>query len=293
MTSPRRDVLTAVPVAFHADGALDLDGSRQILRHCAASGVDGLFVLGTTGEFPSLSVSERGELVRLSLAEAGDKRVVVHVGAASLREVRTLIDQAREAGAREVAILTPYYLEVTDAALLDFFRAVSAHADGLDVWVYVFRQRTGKVVSPAMLAELLALPNVVGAKISGESPEQVAEYRAAVGPGPLFYTGGDQDLRRVESFGADGVVSGTASVFPRPFDDLVAALAAGDDAAADDADARVVEAVSLLRGDMARMKVALAAQGVAAGTVRMAIEAPSAEDVAALQAAAARLGTRA
>src|SRR5690606_23799135 len=154
---------------------------RAILRHCTDSAVDGVFILGTTGEFPALNVEERGRLVRATLEEVTDKRVVVHVGAPSLREVLTLLAQARQAGAREVAVITPYFLEITDAAVLDFYREVSAAADGIDVYVYVFRQRTGKTVSPELLAQLLALPNIVGAKISGESPERVAEYRAAVG----------------------------------------------------------------------------------------------------------------
>lgn len=292
MTSIRRDVLVAVPVAFHADGALDLEGSRRILQHCTSSRVDGVFVLGTTGEFPSLSVAERGELVRLTMAEVTDKRVVVHVGAASLREVLVLLDQAREAGAREVAVITPYFLEVTDAAVTDFYRAVSEAADGIDVYVYVFRQRTGKTISPELLTRLLELPNVVGAKISGESPERVAEYRAAVGPEPRIYTGGDEDLGRVETFGAQGVVSGTAAVFPHVFTDLVQAVADGDEGAVPEAERRVRQAVALLQGDMARMKVALAAQGVAAGTVRMAIEQPSASERSEIEAAVRDLTER-
>lgn len=292
MTPIRRDVLVAVPVAFQADGALDLEGSRRILRHCTNSRVDGVFVLGTTGEFPSLSVEERGELVRLTMDEVTDKRVVVHVGAASLREVLTLLGQARAAGAREVAVITPYFLEVTDTAVTDFYRAVAEAADEMKVYVYIFRQRTGKAISPELLASLLQLPNVVGAKISGESPERVAEYRAAVGPEPRIYTGGDEDLGRVETFGAQGVVSGTAAVFPHVFGDLVQAIADGDDSAVPDAERRVRQAVALLGGDMARMKVALAAQGVAAGTVRMAIEQPDAEEQAAIEAAVADLTSR-
>lgn len=292
MTPIRRDVLVAVPVAFQADGALDLEGSRRILRHCTNSRVDGVFVLGTTGEFPSLSVEERGELVRLTMDEVTDKRVVVHVGAASLREVLTLLGQARAAGAREVAVITPYFLEVTDTAVTDFYRAVAEAADEMKVYVYIFRQRTGKAISPELLASLLQLPNVVGAKISGESPERVAEYRAAVGPEPRIYTGGDEDLGRVETFGAQGVVSGTAAVFPHVFDDLVRAIVDGDEGAVPDAERRVRQAVALLGGDMARMKVALAAQGVAAGTVRMAIEQPDAEEQAAIEAAVADLTSR-
>lgn len=59
----RRDIITAVPVAFHDDGSLDLAGSRAILRYVAASDNEGGFVVGTTGEFPALSFGERADLV--------------------------------------------------------------------------------------------------------------------------------------------------------------------------------------------------------------------------------------
>jgi 4-hydroxy-tetrahydrodipicolinate synthase len=191
----RRDILTAVPVAFHDDGSLDLDGSREILRYVAASGNEGAFVLGTTGEFVSLSFEERGQLAALSLQELSDSmRVVVHVGAPSLYEVLRLIEQARELGATEIAVLTPYYLPATDDALRDFFTAVDAASEGLSVFIYVYRKRTGNFVSVELMAELARLPRIVGAKVSEEPLSLIAEYRAVVPDEFLLYTGADAEL---------------------------------------------------------------------------------------------------
>ncbi|HEY8589539.1 MAG TPA: dihydrodipicolinate synthase family protein [Naasia sp.] len=277
MTEPvRRDILTAVPVAFAEDGALDLDGSRAILRKVAASDVQGALVLGTTGEFPALSEDERGELTRASLEELAGKRVVVHVGAASAYEVKRLIDRSRRLGATEIAVLTPYYLAVSDAAVLEFFEDVVAHAEGLRVYAYVFQARTGVPVSAELLARIAELRGVVGAKISGESLEQVARYRAAVPADFELWTGSDRDLALAADFGAQGVISGIASVFPEPFTELTAALAAGDEDAAREAETRVHAAVDLILGDMGRMKAALQLQGIPAGTTRMPIEPPTA-----------------
>jgi dihydrodipicolinate synthase/N-acetylneuraminate lyase len=177
----RRDIITAVPVAFSADGELDLEGTRAILRFVAESGNEGAFLLGTTGEFPALSYEERVAVTKAGVEElAAVMRVIVHVGASSLYEVRRLIAAAREAGAKEIAVITPFYLSASDAGLLDFYRSVSEASDGLDVYVYVFRDRTGNFVSAELMAQLAELPNIVGAKISGESLEQVAAYRAVV-----------------------------------------------------------------------------------------------------------------
>jgi 4-hydroxy-tetrahydrodipicolinate synthase len=277
----RRDILTAVPVAFHDDGRLDLEGSREILRYVAASGNEGAFVLGTTGEFPALSLDERGQLTAMSLEElSGHMRVIVHVGASSLFEVLRLIAQARDLGATEIAVLTPYYLPATDVALREFFTAVDAASDGLSVFVYVYRKRTGNFVSPELMAELARLPHVVGAKVSEEPLDVIAQYRAVVPEDFLLYTGADAELATAVDHGAQGVISGVSSVFPKPFRMLAAAADTGDPAAIAAAQADVDTVVSAIRGDMGRMKAAYRELGIRGGTTRMAIEQPSAEALA-------------
>src|SRR5699024_9876116 len=77
------DIITAAPLSFDSSGALDLTGTRAILEYVAASGVQGALVLGTTGEFPALSIEERNTVAALAVEVLGDQRVIVHVGAAS------------------------------------------------------------------------------------------------------------------------------------------------------------------------------------------------------------------
>ena len=273
MTAPH--IITAIPTAFTGEGALDLPGSREIFRYVARSGNEGAFVLGTTGEFPALSTAERGQLTELALSElAGSMRVIVHVGAASLFEVRQLVDQARAAGAREIAVLTPYYLPATDRALHDFFTAVSTISEGLDVYLYVYRRRSGNFVSTELMAQLSRLPNIVGAKVSEEPLEQLAAYREVVPDSFVLYTGADSEVMHVGQAGAQGVVSGVSSVLPKPFRAAVRAVENGDAATAFQAQQAVDEAVSAVGGDMGRMKAAYRMLGIEAGTTRMAIEPP-------------------
>lgn len=279
MSTP--SVITATPTDFHADGSVDLDGSRAIFEYVARSGNEGAFILGTTGEFPALDVEERGQLVRVALDTlAAHMRVVVHVGAPSAFEVLRLLHQAREAGAREIAVLTPYYLPATDQAMLDFFGEVAGAADGLDVFIYAYRRRTGNAVSTSLMGQLATLPNVVGAKVSEEPLEQLQAYREVVPDDFVLYTGADRDILRIADVGAQGVVSGVSSVLPKPFRAAVE-VADGDDSAAREEVQRAIDEVcDAVGGDMARMKEAYRLLGVPAGTTRMAIEAP---DAAALQ----------
>jgi 4-hydroxy-tetrahydrodipicolinate synthase len=283
------DILTAVPVAFHADGSLNADGSREILRSVARSGVQGALVLGTTGEFPALSERERGILTDIAVEELDGLRTVVHVGAASRFEVSRLIDQARAAGAREIAILTPYYLPTTPSAILEFYRVLAEQSDGLNAYVYLFRDRTSNEVSEELLAEIAELPNIVGVKLSGESLEQVARFRAAVPDDFLIYTGSDRDLARAHEFGAQGVISGVASVFPEPFVRMREALLAGDRDRVAELQADIDAAVDLVRGDPLRMKTILRLQGLDAGHARMALDAPTPADMTAFEEAIPRL----
>jgi 4-hydroxy-tetrahydrodipicolinate synthase len=286
----RRDIITAVPVAFAPDGSLDLEGSRAILRVVAQSGNEGAFVLGTTGEFPSLSYDERVALTRASVEELqGSMRVIVHVGAPSLFEVLRLIETVRVAGATEIAVITPYYLTASDEGLFEFYRAVSAASEGLDVYVYVFRARTGNFVSAELMARLAQLPNIVGAKISDEPLSQIAEYRSVVSDDFILYTGSDRDLATAAEVGAQGVVSGISSVLPKPFRALRDAAESGDADRIARAQVDVDDAVDAIKGDMARMKAAYGLLGVPAGTVRMAIDAPDAEGTAAVEDAVRRL----
>jgi 4-hydroxy-tetrahydrodipicolinate synthase len=282
----RPEIITAVPTGFDSRGAVDLDASREILEFVAASGNEGAFVLGTTGEFPALSLEERGQLTRLAVDVLSPRmRVIVHVGAASLFEVLQLIDQARAAGAQEIAVLTPYYLPLTDGALEDFFRAVDQASAGLQVFVYVYRKRSNNMVSPQLMQTVSNLPNIVGAKVSEEPLSLLDEYRAVVPDDFQIYTGADADVMAVGDHGAQGVVSGISSVLPKPF--RAAAAGEGDPA---QLQADVDLAVSAIAGDMARMHHAYELLGVASGTCRMAIADPDAEARALIAEAVQRLG---
>lgn len=275
----RYDILTAVPTAFHRDGALDIEGSRAIFRFVGQSGNEGAFILGTTGEFPAVDVAEFTALVGAALAELQERmRVVVHVGRPSTFEAVRLTRIARELGAVEFAALTPYYLRATDDAIFEYYRAVSDAVGDGRLYVYIYPARSGNPVSPELLVRLAELPNVVGAKISELSLDDIAAYRAVVPADFDLYTGADRDLIAAVDAGAQGVVSGVSSVTPKPFRALADAGRSGDAAAIVAAQAAVDDVVALIGGDMARMKEAYRVLDVVDTHCRMAIAEPSAAE---------------
>lgn len=285
MNQSPTEVITAVPTGFAAHGEVDPIASRAILEHVARTGNEGAFVLGTTGEFPALSLEERGQLTKLSLEVLSPHmRVIVHVGAPSLFETLQLIEQAREAGAQEIAVITPYYLPVTDEALEDFFRAVDQASKGLQVYIYVYAKRANNFVTPQLMGTLSQLSNIAGAKVSEEPLSLLSEYREVVPEDFVLYTGADRDVISIADHGAQGVISGVSSVLPKPFRAAVAGEGDREQRQAD-----VDLAVEAIAGDMGRMHYAFELLGVPSGTCRMAIAAPEKQVRAQVQDAVRRL----
>lgn len=271
----RRDIVTAVPTSFLRDGTLDEQGSRSIFRYVAASGNEGAFILGTTGEFPAIDDAEFEVLVRAAVEELAEvMRVIVHVGQPSAYEAMRRVRIAQDLGVREFAALTPYYLPAGEEAVYDYFRQVSEAVGDGALFVYIYPKRSGVTVSPELLARLAALPNIVGAKVSELSLAELAAYRAAVPAGFVLYTGADRDLVPAGDAGAQGVVSGVSSVLPKPFRALAAAADAGDPDNLARAQAAVDDVVAVIGGDMARMKAAYRMMAVADGFCRMPIPEP-------------------
>lgn len=288
--NPRgRRLLVALPTMFSGTGDLDLDATARVGELVAQSRADGAFVAGTTGEFLALEPDERQAVFDTQRVALGGKRLIAHIGAGSARQAVALLETGLAAGITEFAALTPYYLPGTPLSTYQHFKAVSEAAAGrARIYIYLFWARTTTVVSPGELARIAALPGVVGTKISGFNLAQVMEYRRATPPEFEVFTGNDADFPQAAGNGIDGVVSGVASCFPNTFDRMIAALESGDPASIAAAQAEVLEVVELIAGDIARIKVALAAQGRGGSAVRMAIEQPSDEITTAIQAAVAK-----
>lgn len=280
----RYEILSAVPTSFQASGALDLDGTRSIFRHVAKSGNEGAFILGTTGEFPAVSREEFAAIVQVAAEElAGTMRVIAHVGHASAYEATARVRAAAAVGITEFAALTPYYLPSSDAEITEYFREVAeeiaASTEAGRLYVYIYPARSGNQVSPELLRALAQIPGVVGAKVSELSLEHISAYRQVSPAGFDVYTGADRDLVAADPAGADGVVSGVSAVLPRPFRALADAARAGDAEAVARAQDDVDRVVSVIGGNMARMKTALRIMDVADGVCRMALTPPDPQTV--------------
>ncbi|HYB18719.1 MAG TPA: dihydrodipicolinate synthase family protein [Streptosporangiaceae bacterium] len=270
---------SAVPTLFDGDGEVDAGGNRALYKFVAGL-LDGLFVAGTTGEFPALDDTERLSLIELALAEAGPDRVIAHIGAPDARHSARLARAVAALGATRIAAITPYYLPARPDELTAHFCRIRDAAADPECYAYIFPERTGLPVSPSLFAQLARDAGLAGAKISGRSAASLADYVAAA-PGLRIYSGDDTDPAATMRAGGAGVVSGRSGAYPEVYAALTAALNAPDPDAASMHQQRLDRIVAL-GASIGRVKHALALRGLGGTTARMTVDPPSAETAAAI-----------
>jgi 4-hydroxy-tetrahydrodipicolinate synthase len=277
---------SAVPTLFDGDGEVDTGANRALYKFVAGL-LDGLFVAGTTGEFPALDDAERLALIELALAEAGPDRVIAHIGAPDARHSARLARAAVALGATRIASITPYYLPArADELTAHFCRIRDAAADP-ECYAYIFPERTGLTVSPSLFAQVARDAGLTGAKISGRSAASLADYVAAA-PGLRIFSGDDTNPAATMRAGGAGVVSGRSGAYPEVYAALTAALNVPDpDAAA--LHQQTLDRIVALGASIGRVKCALQLRGLGGTAARMAVDPPSAETAAAIADAVAAL----
>jgi 4-hydroxy-tetrahydrodipicolinate synthase len=282
-------VYAAVPTLFAADGSVEEAANRALYAH-VCDFVDGLFVAGTTGEFPALEDGERLSLVSAALEVAGPERVIAHIGAASARKAFLLAAWAVALGVRRLAAITPYYLAASPAELTDhYLRIRDAVPASVELYGYIFAERTGVPVPPPLFAQVAAAASLTGAKVSGAAAASLADYVAA-SPGLRFFSGDDSNPGRAAGWGAAGVISARSAAYPEVFAALAAALRDGP--AGEAAAARGQQALDRIVGlgaSIGRVKHAIALRGFGTDTARMTVEPPDEATAEAIAAEVAML----
>ena len=280
--SPAPVVFSAVPALFGVTGELDLDANRALYKLVAGL-VDGLFVAGTTGEFPALEDEERLALFELALAEAGPDRVIAHIGAPDARHASRLADAAVALGARRIAAITPYYLPARPDELANHYGHIRAAVPGPELYAYIFPERTGLHVPPPVFAQVADVAGLAGAKVSGSASAELAGYVAAA-PGLAIFSGNDANPAAAMRAGAAGVISGRSSAYP----EVYAALRDETRRHRPEEQERLDRIVAL-GASIGRIKHALAERGLAGPTARMTVDPPDQATAAAITAEVAAL----
>lgn len=220
--------LPAIVTPMQDDGALDIPALQRLLDWHVAEGSDGIVVVGTTGESPTVDMAEHCALIRAIVAHiAGRIPVIAGTGANSTGEAIELAQCAREAGATAHLSVVPYYNKPTQDGLYRHFRAIAEAVD-LPLILYNVPGRTVADMANDTVLRLAQVPGIVGIKDATGNIERGTDLIQRVPSGFAVYSGDDASALALTLLGGQGVISVTANVAPRLMHDMVAAALAGD-----------------------------------------------------------------
>lgn len=219
--------LVAIVTPMHADGSLDLPGLRKLIDWHIAEGTDGIVIVGTTGESPTVSVEEHCELVKVAVQHTAKRvAVIAGTGGNSTAEAIDLTRHALEVGADASLQVVPYYNRPTQEGMFQHFKKIAESVD-LPVILYNVPGRTVADMSNDTILRLAQVPGVIGIKDATGNLGRGADLMRLAPKSFSVYSGDDPTAMALMFCGAKGNISVTANVAPRAMHELCAAAMAG------------------------------------------------------------------
>lgn len=212
--SQLRGAFAPLPTPFDRRGRLELEPLGRHLRWLADDGLDGALVLGSNGEFPSLTLAERRSVAAEAAAAAGGRlRLVLNVGSCALDEALELAGVAATVGYDGLLCPPPYYFRQASREGIERFLRRLLDASDLPVVLYHIPQTTGVPLTDDLLDALEGHPRLVGVKDSSGHAEELDRLLLRFAS-RSYLTGHDRLLTRSLSRGGAGSITACASVFP-------------------------------------------------------------------------------
>ena len=227
-----RGSIVALVTPMSESGEVDYAAFESLLDWHLEQGSDGVVVLGTTGESPTVTSAESDELLRRAVRRLGGRLPVI--AGTGTNSTATTIERTRRAcehGVDGVLIVTPYYNKPTQEGLVRHFSA-AADASSVPVILYNVPSRTACDLLPATVARLAEHPRVVGVKEATGQMARAREILDLCGEDFLLLSGDDPSCRELMLAGGQGVISVTANAAPRLMRELCDASLEGDAARA-------------------------------------------------------------
>lgn len=215
---------------FDEKGAVDIEALGRHFSRLNASGIDTLLLMGSIGEFASLTQQERLFLIR-EARQLSPLKMVANVSSTCMADILELADAAWKSGFDAVMVLPPYYYGQTQNQLLRYFEALDQQLGG-KWFAYNFPARTGCDLTPALISELASkLPNFVGIKDTvdclSHNRALIEETKKVRGDFAVL-SGYDEYLLPNLLAGGSGVISGLNNIVPELFASAKQAWRSGD-----------------------------------------------------------------
>ncbi|MHC4138310.1 MAG: 4-hydroxy-tetrahydrodipicolinate synthase [Planctomycetota bacterium] len=208
------------------NGIVDYDKLGELVEYHIKNGTNAIIPCGTTGESPTLTHSEHGEVVGKAIETSnGRVPVIAGTGSNNTSEAISLTRHAKEAGADGSLIITPYYNKPTQQGLYDHYKAILEEVD-IPIIIYNVPSRTGVSISPETVARLFEFNNIVAIKEATGDMDQASQILNLC---DITVLSGDDSLTiPLMSIGGKGVVSVIANILPREVSELVSSFLNGE-----------------------------------------------------------------
>ena len=250
LPKPLRGIIPPMVTPLLERDTLDVAGLERLIEHILAGSVHGLFILGTTGEAPSLSYRLRCELTE-RVCEQVKGRVPVLVGITDTCFVESvkIACKARDAGAEAVVLAPPYYFPAGQGELLEYLKHLTPELP-LPLFLYNMPSYTKLVFEPETVQAAAAITGIVGIKESSGDMVYFRQLLSLLKKQPDFslLIGQEELLAEAVLAGAHGGVCGGANLAPRLYVDLYKAACSRDLSAVEVLHKKVMEISTAIYG---------------------------------------------
>ena len=199
---------------FKADGTLYEEGIRTLVKFLIEKGVSGLFICGTYGTGPAMTIEERKKTAEIVMDEAkGKVKIIVHVGSSNVDTIFELAKHAEDIGADAVASVPPFYYAYDEETITNFFKELVSKVK-IPVFVYNNPARSGNPITVSLLKRLVDV-GVMGIKDSSFDLVKFYEFLTNIDKKDFeFIIGTESLLLPAYLAGSRGCISGQANAFP-------------------------------------------------------------------------------
>jgi len=283
---------TALVTPFTKDGELDEQAVRRLGRRQIDNGIHFLVPLGTTGENPTLELSERIRMVEILVDEAkGQVPILAGCGGYNTKEIVHLAKHMQKAGANGLLSVTPYYNKPTQEGIVQHFKAI-ADATPLPIILYNIAGRTGVNIETATVVRLAQVPNIIGVKEASGSLSQMCDVLHATPADFIVLSGDDALTLPLMAVGGRGVISVASNEIPGEMARMVEAAERNDFAGARAIHARILPLMqaNFVESNPGPVKAAMAAMGLLEEVYRLPMVPPKPESKARVEAVLKELG---
>lgn len=218
----------ALVTPFHADGSVNYEELARLIDFQIENGTDALVIAGTTGESSTLSEQEHIDVIRFAVEHTNHRvPVIAGTGSNATATAIMLSQEAEQAGADALLLVTPYYNKTSQRGLYVHYKAI-ADSVKLPIILYNVPSRTGLGIDVETAAKLAEIDNIVAMKDAVGNITYTANLIERCGDKLTVYSGNDDQIVPMMSLGAKGVISVLSNVAPQETHDMTAAALAGD-----------------------------------------------------------------